>query len=140
MKYLVDGMNVIGSRPDGWWRDRAAARIGLVRETTSLVRSGHSAIVFFDGRPGPDEEQQAQSQDVTVYFAPGGPNAADDRIVEYIETTDLEKEEGPIAVVTSDATLARRARRPGVDVMGAGEFRRLLEEVGDPLGDDDRQG
>ena len=30
MRWLVDGMNVIGSRPDGWWKDRHAAMAGLV--------------------------------------------------------------------------------------------------------------
>jgi hypothetical protein len=30
MRWLVDGMNVIGTRPDGWWRDRDAAMLRLV--------------------------------------------------------------------------------------------------------------
>src|SRR4051794_7041159 len=31
-RYLVDGMNVIGSRPDGWWRDRGGAMRRLVAD------------------------------------------------------------------------------------------------------------
>jgi len=31
MRYLVDGMNVIGTRPDSWWKDRDAAMLRLVR-------------------------------------------------------------------------------------------------------------
>ena len=30
MRWLVDGMNVIGTRPDNWWRDRDAAMLRLV--------------------------------------------------------------------------------------------------------------
>jgi len=37
---LVDGANVVGSRPDGWWRDRAAAASRLRRELAPLVAEG----------------------------------------------------------------------------------------------------
>ena len=30
MRWLIDGMNVIGTRPDAWWRDRHAAMVRLV--------------------------------------------------------------------------------------------------------------
>src|ERR1700733_8276527 len=30
VRWLVDGMNVIGTRPDAWWRDRHAAMVRLV--------------------------------------------------------------------------------------------------------------
>src|ERR1700685_627690 len=30
VRWLVDGMNVIGTRPDGWWRDRHRAMVNLV--------------------------------------------------------------------------------------------------------------
>ena len=32
MRWYVDAMNVIGSRPDGWWRDREGAIRRLVDE------------------------------------------------------------------------------------------------------------
>jgi 8-oxo-dGTP pyrophosphatase MutT (NUDIX family) len=37
---IVDGANVVGSRPDGWWRDRAGAAIRLRDQLTSLVTEG----------------------------------------------------------------------------------------------------
>lgn len=42
---IVDGANVVGSRPDGWWRDRAgaaerlAARLGAALDGGMLVPS-----------------------------------------------------------------------------------------------------
>ncbi|MGB8503138.1 MAG: RNA-binding protein, partial [Mycobacterium sp.] len=30
MRWIVDAMNVIGSRPDGWWKDRRRAMVALV--------------------------------------------------------------------------------------------------------------
>ncbi|MDQ1601047.1 MAG: 8-oxo-dGTP diphosphatase [Actinomycetota bacterium] len=37
---VVDGANVVGSRPDGWWRDRAGAARRLIRACGSLARDG----------------------------------------------------------------------------------------------------
>ena len=47
-RVLVDGNNVMGSRPDGWWRDRAGAAQRLVAEIIPLAldRGGVWTIVF----------------------------------------------------------------------------------------------
>src|SRR5437660_1240678 len=45
-------MNVIGSRPDGWWRDRPGAMRALARRLEELAaRTGDEVTVVFDGRP-----------------------------------------------------------------------------------------
>jgi hypothetical protein len=36
---LVDVANVVGSRPDGWWRDRPAATARLVRQIRAAAAS-----------------------------------------------------------------------------------------------------
>ena len=41
-RWIVDGMNVIGSRPTGWWRDRPGAMRGLVASWTSSRRAGET--------------------------------------------------------------------------------------------------
>jgi predicted RNA-binding protein with PIN domain len=119
-RWLVDGMNVIGSRPTGWWRDRPRAMRELVEE---LGRLGEPVTVVFDGRPFEMED----TGDVDVVFASrSGRNAADDDIAAL--AADAEE---PLRVVTSDAELAERVRRRGVEVMGAGAFRARLDELGD---------
>ena len=47
---LVDGNNVMGSRPDGWWRNRAGAAERLVAEIAPLaLRRGGAWTIVFDG-------------------------------------------------------------------------------------------
>jgi 8-oxo-dGTP diphosphatase len=47
---VVDVANVMGSRPDGWWRDRAGAAVRLHDQIVRLAASGR-AILPADARP-----------------------------------------------------------------------------------------
>jgi predicted RNA-binding protein with PIN domain len=119
--WIVDGMNVIGSRPNGWWRDRPAARRRLVAELAAFAGQHGPVTVVFDGHPQPDEIDAGERAGLTVLFAPGGPNAADHVIA------DLARSSGPSAtVVTSDAALAADVRAAGAPVVGVSALRRQL--------------
>ena len=122
MRWVVDGMNVIGSRPTGWWRDRPGAMRELVEELDGLAeRSGDPVTVVLDGRPFELEGGPG----VTVQFASRrGPNAADDDIAALVESNP---DPADLSVVTSDRDLARRVRDAGATVVGAGEFRHRLD-------------
>ena len=124
MPLVVDGMNVIGTRPDGWWRDRAGARRRLVDQLVSLAERGEDVVVVFDGRPGSGEVEAAEAAGVTALFAPGGPNAADHAIVALLRSID---DPAGVVVVTSDAALADAARRAGASVEGSKSFRARLD-------------
>ena len=125
MHFVVDGMNVIGSRPDGWWRDRPGARRRLVAELSAWAagREGTELTVVFDGRPQGDEADAAAAQGVTARFAPGGPDAADQAIVALVGGLP---DPAAVTVVTSDAALAAAVGRQGAAVEGVGAFRRRL--------------
>ena len=41
---IVDGANVVGSRPDGWWRDRAGAAVRLHDNLAKLAERGEQGI------------------------------------------------------------------------------------------------
>ena len=43
-RWIVDGMNVVGSRPTGWWHDRPGAMQQLVHELQALGRAGHGRV------------------------------------------------------------------------------------------------
>jgi predicted RNA-binding protein with PIN domain len=119
-RWIVDGMNVIGSRPTGWWRDRPGAMRDLVEELDAFAAAGDQMTVVLDGKPFDLEGER-----VDVRFASRrGPNAADDDIAAMVAG---DPEPGALSVVTSDADLARRVREAGASVVGAGEFRRLLD-------------
>jgi uncharacterized protein YaiI (UPF0178 family) len=113
MRWIVDGMNVIGSRPTGWWRDRPKAMRELVVALEAFAaQTGDEVAVVLDGKPF-----DLTSDTVDVAFASRrGPDAADDDIAARAEPG--------ITVVTSDATLAARAREAGAEVESAGAFRR----------------
>ena len=123
MRWIVDGMNVIGTRPDGWWRDRAGARRQLVADLGPLGGHDEQITVVFDGRATAGEVDRAPTPGLTVCFAPGGPNAADDAIVELV--TSLPHPEDTV-VVTSDRVLVDRVRRLGAKVESAKVFRSRL--------------
>jgi len=123
MSLLVDGMNVIGSRPDGWWRDRPKARRDLVCDLASMVEAGEKVTVVFDGKPTLEEEERSRDSGVFVVFAPGGPNAADHMIVDLLGDEERPSE---VTVVTSDAALAGSVRALGAKVEAAGSFRSRL--------------
>jgi predicted RNA-binding protein with PIN domain len=124
-RWLVDGMNVIGSRPDRWWEDRDRAVRDMVRLLDAYAaETGEEVTVVFDGRPV--HALPAGPGPVQVLFASRrGPDAADEKIVEI-----LERDENPasVRVVTSDGALAIRAEAKGALVIGAGAFRNQLED------------
>jgi predicted RNA-binding protein with PIN domain len=121
LRWLVDGMNVVGSRPDGWWRDRRAAMQRLVGSLERFAGdTGDEVAVVFDGRPFELEDGGL----VEVGFAPGGRNAADDAIAERVAD---EPDPGSLTVVTSDGELAERVRAAGAAVTSAGGFRHRLD-------------
>lgn len=117
-------MNVIGSRPDGWWKDRHRAMARLVGLLERWAASGAGEVtVVFEGPPS----APIYSEAIEVAHAPRGrPDAADDEIVRRV-LADSRPDE--IRVVTSDRRLADQVRAAGAGVEPAGPFRRRLEAV-----------
>jgi hypothetical protein len=124
-RLVVDAMNVIGSRPDGWWRDRAGAARRLLADLQGLAASSDDSLTLvLEGRPL-DDVPEGEHQGVEVLYARRrGRDAGDDRIVETVASAP---DPGALVVVTSDRALAERARALGADVVGAGS---LLTRLG----------
>ena len=118
--WLVDGMNVVGSNPDGWWRDRQGAMRRLAADLASYAaRTADEVTVVFDGRPF-----EVDADGIQVTFAPTrGRNAADDEIVRMV---DAHPDPGTLTIVTSDRQLAERVRALGAGVVPARSFRERL--------------
>lgn len=124
-RLLVDGNNVVGSKPDGWWRDRAGATRRLVAALQSFAaRSGNEVTVVFDGRPVAELDEGLHDGVRVAYARRAGRDAGDDRIVEEVSHDD---DPASLTVVTSDRALAQRVRELGAEVEGAGALTRELE-------------
>jgi predicted RNA-binding protein with PIN domain len=125
-RLLIDGMNVIGSRPNRWWRDREAAMRDLVQALELYARArGEAVTVVLDAKPFPLGRSTEAAVEV-VFASRAGPNAADDEIARIAEETSGE---GSLTVVTSDRELAEHVRRAGAEVVSAGSFRRGLDRI-----------
>jgi predicted RNA-binding protein with PIN domain len=118
-RWIVDGMNVIGSKPDGWWRDRQGA-MRVLAERLGAWAEEREVTVVFDGRPF-----EVNVEGVRVEFATRrGPNAADDDIVRLVAS---DRNPSGLRVVTSDQALSRRVRELGAEVVTSGSFRRRFD-------------
>jgi len=123
---LVDGNNVIGSVPDGWWRDRPAAVRRLVdRLAHFTIVNGEPLHVVFDV-PQADLPEGDHDGVVVHYATRRGRDAADDRILELVDAGFGHA----VEVVTSDRNLADGARARGASVVGAGTLLTRLTEAG----------
>jgi hypothetical protein len=128
---LVDVANVVGSRPDGWWRDRAGA---TARFLTRLAELRGRALTAPDGSRVRCERVVAvvegQARDVP---APEGveteraPGSGDDALA--ARAARLTEAGTPLLVVTADRGL--RARLPsGTAVAGPGWLLAVLDDIG----------
>ncbi|MFJ2739990.1 NTP pyrophosphohydrolase [Streptomyces sp. NPDC087440] len=113
---VVDAANVVGSVPDGWWKDRHGAAERLRDRLPVYADEGVA------GRPGPVEvvlvvEGAAKRVDsvpgVRVVAAPG---SGDDRIVEVVATREPAGRD--CVVVTADRELRRRVEAYGAECVG----------------------
>ncbi|MGF1597177.1 MAG: RNA-binding protein [Acidimicrobiales bacterium] len=120
-RWVVDGNNVMGSRPDGWWNDRPAAMARLTDEIARWCWTHDDEVVLvFDGAIV-DEVAQLAGGNLSVRFARSSRrDAADDTIAGMAVAGDI--------VVTADRGLLRRLS-PGVTTLGP---RRLLDLVRRP--------
>jgi hypothetical protein len=124
---VVDVANVMGSRPDGWWKDRAAAATKLLAGMPGLV--GQAV-------PTPDGAQAIIEQIVAVVEGAANAAAAPDGLVVVRAPKDgdsaivsaareYEDAGARVLVVTADRGLRARLH-DGVAVAGPGWMNSLL--------------
>jgi predicted RNA-binding protein with PIN domain len=123
VRWFVDGMNVIGTRPDAWWKDRDAAMARLVDQLERWVaESGEDVTVVFERPPSPP----IHSTMIEIASAPRPRrDAADEEIVRRLKA---EPDPSDVRVATSDRWLAEQAWSLGASVEGARAFRARIEE------------
>ncbi|EOD68324.1 NUDIX domain-containing protein [Amycolatopsis vancoresmycina] len=126
---VVDGANVVGSRPDGWWRDRHGAAERLRDQLAELARHGvadpdHATVTWWpriilvvEGKakhvtPTPGVEVVAADTD------------GDSKIVEVVA-----QQKARVLVATADRELKRRVEALGASILGPGTLRTRLDAL-----------
>ena len=147
---VVDVANVMGSRPDGWWRDRAGAAARLHAQVVKLAASGRAIlpdeadpagfVMVFEGaakaavarmppeeraaaleaRPGKVRLGEVPPGEVRVVLAPG---SGDDAIVAVVRELP-----GRRVAVTADRELRERCVAAGATILGPGWLLGLLRD------------
>jgi predicted RNA-binding protein with PIN domain len=122
-RWIIDGNNVFGSRPDGWWNDRAAAQTRFTQRVAEWCRTHDDEVtIVFDAPVTPATAELAGGNLVVVEAPRRGRDAADHEIARLAAELD---ETVIVTVVTSDRGL--RDRLPGwATVWGSGRFRDLI--------------
>jgi len=123
---VVDVANVMGSRPDGWWRDRAGAAVRLHAEIVRLAASGR-AILPDEPSPGFVMVLEGAAQAAVARMAPSevrivqARGSGDDAIVAVVRELP-----GRRVVVTADRELRDRCVAAGAEILGPGWLLGLL--------------
>jgi len=122
MRWVVDAMNLIGSKPNKWWNDPDRAMRDLAEE---LVRystaTSEPVTVVYDKRPRAWPEVDG----IEVVFARRrGRNAADYEIEQIVAEAE---DPGSLRVVTSDKRLVEKVEELGGRVTSSGRFRKQLD-------------
>lgn len=120
---VVDAMNVIGSRPDGWWRDRDAAIARLVDQLDRWADGRDERVTVMLERE-PRAELPVEGIEV-AWASVGGANAADREILAHLPEWLAEDE--VVVVVTSDRDLKAKALAAGAEVVPSRPFRTELD-------------
>jgi predicted RNA-binding protein with PIN domain len=125
-RWLVDGMNLIGVRPDRWWNDPDRAVRRLIHELDRYAAAtGEDLAVVFDRRPR-DLRPGAHGAIQVGFASSHGRNAADHEIVRMVAA---DRDPAALRVVTSDRRLRERVTELGATVTSTGSFRRRLDAV-----------
>ena len=118
---LIDAANVIGSRPDGWWRDRPGAARSFVARVRAAEEAGRLTgpiVVVLEGKARAGVEAGVTGG-VNVLHAGG---SGDDLMVQVVAAATV-----PVTLVSADRGLRRRAGDLGAAVVGPGWLLGLLE-------------
>lgn len=124
---VVDAANVVGARPDGWWKDRAAAAARLLAGLDAAVEHGvaeeltaRHVVVVLEGRATAAADARPERLEVVRAERDG-----DAAIVDVVAA----RRDDDLLVVTSDRALRERVEALGARTRGAGWLRDLLDAV-----------
>ena len=119
---VVDGANVVGSRPDGWWRDRAGAAARLHGRLAVADTSYDEIVLVLEGQAKAGVPRGRDGHLQTVH-------AAKDGDATIVDQTGVARQRGDdVVVITADRGLAQRVEALGARIMSPSW---LLDQISD---------
>jgi predicted RNA-binding protein with PIN domain len=109
---IVDGANVVGSRPTGWWRDRAGAAKRLYQAIVAADLGYEVVVLVLEGHA---KGGQPVGEDGAIHTV-HAPGSGDDAIVEQVRTRSTDGHD--VVVVTADRALRERVAAAGGSSVG----------------------
>ena len=109
---VVDAANVVGSRPTGWWHDRAGAAARLHQAVTA-ANLGYDAVVLV--LEGAARGGQPAGEDGAIHTV-HAPGSGDDAIVDEVRARTAAGD--VVVVVTADRALRERVAAAGGSCVG----------------------
>lgn len=110
---VVDAANVVGSRPDGWWHDRAGAARRLHDSIAAVDWGEDEVVLVVEGRarggPSPGRDGSVR----TVHADGSGDDAIVDEVARQVAAHAGSGEERQVVVVTADRGLRDRVEAAG---------------------------
>jgi hypothetical protein len=125
---VVDAANVVGSRPDGWWRDRPGAARRLLVKLAALqgrLQDTTDIIVILEGaaRAAVRGPEAPDTGTLRVVLADA---SGDDTIVAVTAEATAHANDPEVTVVTADRGLRQRVEPTGAATTGP---RWLLDQL-----------
>ena len=106
---IVDGANVVGSRPDGWWRDRAGAARRLQEQLLTAVLPYDEVVLVLEGAAKRGNSAGQDGRLRTVHAMGSGDDAIVEAVIAQVDVDD----ERSVTVVTADRALRERVAAAG---------------------------
>ncbi|WP_166355049.1 NUDIX hydrolase [Phytoactinopolyspora limicola] len=137
---VVDAANVVGSRPDGWWRDREGAAERLHDKLAALTSLPGALlglpatswwprihlVVEGQARNIYRADQSAPSDDASPVVIERAPANGDDLIVAVVDDALMRRPDDHVVVVTADRELRQRVTRSGASTVGPRTLHQLI--------------
>jgi predicted RNA-binding protein with PIN domain len=113
---IIDGANVMGSRPDGWWRDRPGAARRLHEQLSAAELPQNEVVLVLEGEARRGVPAGEKGRIRTVHAAGSGDDAIVDEVVKHVAVGDRRG----VVVVTADRVLRDRVEVVGASSKGPG--------------------
>ncbi|MGB8382859.1 MAG: NYN domain-containing protein [Dermatophilaceae bacterium] len=106
---IIDGANVVGSRPDGWWRDRAGAAGRLHDQLSAASLPQDEVVLVLEGEAKRGRRAGQTGRVRTIHAQRSGDDAIVDEVIRQLGVGDGRG----VTVVTADRALRDRIEAAG---------------------------